>query len=336
VDLFGEGVWDTSLDEGDMRSDLRFLLACVPRVCRAPNAARSFVYDPLQYFTALDAAGQAAILKAPDRSFEVIDKACIRKNDGRAIGCGVLSLCRILPKLLVPAFEQCPGPLVRAARILGLLSTPDREGLVTSLREGALFEDPTGHDASRLVELLDARGRPDAVSIVSKRLRQHVDGEVVLKPDQLNRHVQRLREGWNAVLCDELEAAAVTLMKERVGVETIESDAMRHAVLLQTTAEEHRRSLRRLLVAHARGDNTWLRSHPANQLWLARHPRIDPCLWAEGIGLERELEGLGRISLRVETNPLEALRLGTYVGSCLGIGGRFTYSAAAIVLDINK
>ena len=28
--------------------------------------------------------------------------------------------------------------------------------------------------------------------------------------------------------------------------------------------------------------------------------------------------------------------MGTYVGSCLGLGGRLTYSAAAVVLDINK
>jgi hypothetical protein len=30
------------------------------------------------------------------------------------------------------------------------------------------------------------------------------------------------------------------------------------------------------------------------------------------------------------------LKLGTYVGSCLGLGGSFACSAAAVVLDINK
>jgi hypothetical protein len=35
-------------------------------------------------------------------------------------------------------------------------------------------------------------------------------------------------------------------------------------------------------------------------------------------------------------DPLEALKLGTYVGSCLAPGGLCTYSAASVVLDVNK
>lgn len=38
----------------------------------------------------------------------------------------------------------------------------------------------------------------------------------------------------------------------------------------------------------------------------------------------------------MELNPLEVLQLGTYVGSCLGMGGMLAVSAAAVVLDINK
>jgi hypothetical protein len=43
-----------------------------------------------------------------------------------------------------------------------------------------------------------------------------------------------------------------------------------------------------------------------------------------------------KIQSVLETDPLEALQLGTYVGSCLGLGGSFSYSAAAVVLDVNK
>ena len=38
----------------------------------------------------------------------------------------------------------------------------------------------------------------------------------------------------------------------------------------------------------------------------------------------------------VEHDPLEALKLGTYVGSCIGLGGQLSDSAAAVVLDANK
>ena len=49
-----------------------------------------------------------------------------------------------------------------------------------------------------------------------------------------------------------------------------------------------------------------------------------------------EIEGVGEIRVAIEKDPLEALKLGTYVGSCLGRGGHLEYSAAAVVLDINK
>ncbi|MEZ5403846.1 MAG: hypothetical protein R2729_29470 [Bryobacteraceae bacterium] len=38
----------------------------------------------------------------------------------------------------------------------------------------------------------------------------------------------------------------------------------------------------------------------------------------------------------MEADPLEVLKLGTYVGSCLGLGGLCAYSAVAAVLDANK
>ena len=42
------------------------------------------------------------------------------------------------------------------------------------------------------------------------------------------------------------------------------------------------------------------------------------------------------MTIALENDPLEALKLGTYVGSCLGLGGILEYSDAATVLDINK
>lgn len=52
--------------------------------------------------------------------------------------------------------------------------------------------------------------------------------------------------------------------------------------------------------------------------------------------LDAETAAGSAVTLAVEQDPLEALKLGTYVGSCLGLGGSFAYSAAAVVLDINK
>ena len=55
-----------------------------------------------------------------------------------------------------------------------------------------------------------------------------------------------------------------------------------------------------------------------------------------GISMAAEIPPHGLVRIKLETDPLEALRLGTYVGSCLSVGGLCDYSAAAVVLDVNK
>jgi hypothetical protein len=55
-----------------------------------------------------------------------------------------------------------------------------------------------------------------------------------------------------------------------------------------------------------------------------------------GIETRGHIEGIGEIRISVEPDPLEALKLGTYVGTCLGRGGNLESAAAAVVLDVNK
>ena len=52
--------------------------------------------------------------------------------------------------------------------------------------------------------------------------------------------------------------------------------------------------------------------------------------------MTEEIPGIGAVSVTVERDPFEMLKLGTYAGSCLDVGGLCTYSAAAVVLDVNK
>ena len=115
-----------------------------------------------------------------------------------------------------------------------------------------------------------------------------------------------------------------------------EGSAARHALQMQALVTDNRRALRKLLEAHWRGQTDYRQAHPLTRRWLARHPRLDPALWLRGIAGGGTADGWGVLTIAVESDPLEALKLGTYVGSCLGLGGDFAYSAAAAVLDINK
>lgn len=111
---------------------------------------------------------------------------------------------------------------------------------------------------------------------------------------------------------------------------------VQHALLLQRSISDNRRALRRLLRAHLDGQSDYVLRHPLSQRWVAAHPTLPLSTWLEGIALDVELDGIGPVTLRLEQDPLEVLQLGTYVGSCLSIGGLCDYSAAAAALDINK
>lgn len=80
-------------------------------------------------------------------------------------------------------------------------------------------------------------------------------------------------------------------------------------------------------------DPVW--EHPVSRRWLARQA-MDVELWKRGLVAEHDLVGVGRVRLALEQDLLEVLKLGTYVHSCLGLGGAFTYSAAAVAVDVNK
>ena len=109
-----------------------------------------------------------------------------------------------------------------------------------------------------------------------------------------------------------------------------------HALQIQQLVWDNRKALRKFLAAHWEGRIDYRQMHPLTRRWLAAHPALDAEKWLAGIRLQAKTEIRGTFTLAIEQDPLEALKLGTYVGSCLGLGGSFTYSAAAVVLDINK
>lgn len=116
----------------------------------------------------------------------------------------------------------------------------------------------------------------------------------------------------------------------------VSQPGVRHALLLQRSLADNRRALRKFLRAHMDGDAAYVARHPLTRRWLAAHPMVDPRRWTTGITLEADVPAIGPLTLRVETDPLEALRLGTYVGSCLSVRGLCDYSAVAVALDVNK
>ena len=153
--------------------------------------------------------------------------------------------------------------------------------------------------------------------------REWVVREAALAEQDIRAGLEHLEQGALAALASGLPANA-------------ETSVDRHALQMQRRAGDNRRALRRLLGAHWRGDTDYVWNHPQTRLWRQKHPGIDWEIWRGGLTVEGMTDTGVAVTLTVENDPLEALKLGTYVGSCLGLGGDFAYSAAAVVLDVNK
>ncbi len=296
-----------------------------------------FVQYVLERFMSMEAEEQDRILALPQASWDEIAAATRRKNDAWLISCGINALSHCSADFMLRSLVTAPRSLLRAAKILGAAAWPVRKGVVRAMTETPFWIDAATADLSTLVGLIRRREAVDGVQPMSKKLRQHFDGVLELSDAQLERHGSRVREAWDAVVCDELRAASlIALGQSRDAMASEPSEQIRHAWMMHARIDENRRGLRKMIRAVLEGDADYAAAHPTNQQWLRDHAEIDADVWLHGIELEREVPGHGNLRLAFELNPLEALRLGTHVGSCLGVGGSFAYSAAAIVLDVNK
>lgn len=331
-----EYLWQWDKPE-ELAANLPAAYVLTKRLCRPPFDKNSDPSEVLTDFLAeLTPPLRERFLHAPDASFRRLEEACRRQNDTRLIGRGTYALTRTLPGFSVRCFEAYPALLLKVAKLLGCLPLPVREAVAAPFRASPLFaQDLAALALADAAALVEAHRDPQVFHPIPPRLREHLAGTRTLAPAALAQATgqmgtQALRAGLEM-----LERAALRTLEEGYAVEA-QPGAVRHALQMERMADENRQPLRKFLRAYWTGQTRYIEDHPQTQRWLAAHPRVNLSVWLQGVSDQRELDVFGRVTLAVESDPLEALKLGTYVGSCLGLGGGFTHSAAAAVLDINK
>ena len=327
-------IWDDDAD--GLRAALKRYARLVTRLCASPFAEAGYEHLALPDLTFVPANRSIEIEGASDESFRKLEAATRRENDAWLIGRGLRCLVYQWPDFIIPAFKRFPAKLARTAQTLGALNSVLRNDLLNLFRKHPLVAAGENvPDLRALVALAEEHGQPGVTDPVPRRLKEHLRGERPLQPAQVERDAALIREGWLALQLDVLNQLAFDRMSQGLP-ETERTGKVKHALMLQQLAEEHRRSLRRLLKAYLSGKKGYAEDHPKNQEWLAKHPRLDPSKWLQGTSHRGEVPGYGVLDLSIERDALEVLRLGSYFGTCLGIGGGLSYSAAAITLDINK
>ncbi|MCB1036488.1 MAG: hypothetical protein KDD47_21860, partial [Acidobacteria bacterium] len=275
------------------------------------------------------------LAEAPVSSWRRLEAAGRRENDRSLIARGLYSLRERDPAFTLDAFETCPGSLFTAAYWLGILPPRDRRQLLEGLKARRPPAEATQTwPLDRWVRHFD-EGEEGAAALVPRALRGHLEGRKRLSPAQLEGHRRRLlrrlaelgslevREGARQALAASVPGGA-------------SAPAELHALALLRHAEGNRRGLRRLIEQRLAGGKGAEADHSRSRQWFERHPKVDAGRWLTGLTTDAELPDLGRVRITLERDLLEVLQMGSYVRTCLGLGGSFSYSAAAVALDVNK
>ncbi|HTR55615.1 MAG TPA: hypothetical protein VMJ10_33290 [Kofleriaceae bacterium] len=313
------------------------------RVAKAPFGTKAVLGELLPCLALVYEDGaqswndRKAVRDAPDSSWLALEDACKRYNQVRLLGRGLNRFGQFAAKLMVSSFATSPGPLLETADLLASISFESGESVLKEYGRSPLA-DPGLADApiDRLCELIAPIAQSGGPNPVRRALRLHMSGEEKLSDAQVSGHQERIVADLDIIRLAAIRQAIERILAARVGLQKIETPTVRHAAAMLNNVDVHRRQLRRMLTATLAGDSEWKLRHPRTNEWFTRHPKLDRKLWIAGIETCGQIEGIGEIRIAIESDPLEALKLGTYVGSCLGRGGNLEYSAAAVVLDANK
>jgi hypothetical protein len=313
------------------------VLAFSERVCGPPFQELdrlSFALEPLLRHAEPEV--RRRLQATAERSLLRFERCCAHASLAGLVGEGMALLVPHDVGLVLDALERCPDVLGRTVQLLG---TPrrqvGREVLVDHARHPLVREDPFTLPPGRMVALLREHCVEGVESPLPRKARLALEEGRGLTPGQLTRALRVASEGLPRLRLQLLSRLVLERLRGVLPADTRDA-RVRHALQMASRIGDNRRPLRRLLARYFAGERDFVVRHPVSRQWFQRHPRVDPERWLTGPVLRRDVPGVGPVTLSLEQDSLEALRLGTLVGTCLGLNGQCDDSAAGVVLDVNK
>jgi len=320
--------------EADNVVDIKDALTLAKRLAQPPFLTESYRELAFGHFIRIRGLRQR-VLESPERSLRCIDKACRRENDANLIAWGLSSIINEDSAFAVDCLWHCPKKLVTTAKSLGPMSWALRREIVREFtRHPMMTVDFESLSLKKVYDTLQGMEVTRRSNPIPRTLRDYFEGKRTLSKGQLERHRRVLFEGLLKTKLQILAEIGEQALWRGFERSTNIPDA-KHALQLFRDIFSNKRALRRFLKEYIKGNAEYLRDHPLTLKWAQHHPKIDLDIWTGGIQFEN-YEQAEYINVNLEQAPLEVLKLGTYVGSCLGLGGIMTDSAVAVMLDINK
>lgn len=306
------------------------------RFCSPPFDRQKLNVDALFPFIYLFHIVGNALLGAPNSSFLTLEKECSSENDSRLIGRGIRTLLNNAKVFTVKSFQHFPRKLFQITKILGTYRHPARLQIVKDFMKTPVmkqrFRKLTLHESA---DFIRSEIRPGITNPIPKALTKFLSGEYSLTNTRKRRYRKIMFENLNLTRLELLEAFIWENANKNFAT-AVSNDGVKHAVQLVQLIDKNRRQLKRYLHSYINGHKHYVSDHPRTKQWISAHPNLNVDLWQKGIQFTENDSELGKIHINVEEDPFEILRMGTYVGSCLGLGGFNAFSAAAVMLDFNK
>lgn len=278
-------------------------------------------------------------LNAPDTSFLSLEKACRLENDVRLISEGITVIGKNLSAFTLQCFIDFPNKLFKLGKLLGSFSEPVALSVVKTFSQHPIMtENIALLPLKEACEFIDRQCNDQFSNPIPRKIRDYLLGKISLKEGQINRAWGLIEKNIQLTQLEILENTILQALKREFNVDPLQED-IKHALAMLGSIDDNFRPFRKFLKAYwENNDSNYLLNHPLSQSWLKKHPaiatKINP--WMQGIARSYSTEEFGIIEIKLETQPLEVLKMGTYVGSCLGLGGICSYSAVAVLLNINK
>lgn len=326
---------DQPYDAKRARQAMQRAMNLFTRLAREPfDAQQTCAQTFAAWIEALSDADFVVFLNRPDAELQHIESDVEAGEERYFLRLGLVALLPVLPKLGLAGLAQAPKHLFRLCQDLGMLRATERTRVVRQLAHLPLLQDTSALTVSELVTYISPLCQPGMTSPFPRKLRLWAQGHFALTPGQLER-ARRL--SLERLILTRLDALDALIWAEIFSEypELPRTEPLRHALMVEKQTESSRRALRRFIRRYLAGDKDYLSAHPINQRWLDTHPACKYPAWREGLPYRCNWQGV-ELTLAIERDPLEVLKMGTYVSSCLRLAGSFLFAAVAALLDINK
>jgi hypothetical protein len=311
--------------------------AMVQRLAQPPFSQESHAFKVIiRFITYLDTEARDSFINAPDASFLHLEQACSLHNNTWLIAEGIEAITKNLSDFSFQCFIDYPKKLFKVAKLLGSLSVPISESIVKTFSQHPIItQNITLLSLKDACEFINSQCNNHFSNPIPRKIRDYLAGKFSLSEQQINRGLRVIYKQIQLTQLDVLENLTLDVLKREFDVNP-KQENIKHALSMLGTIEHNFRSFRKFLKAYWGNQSDYLINHPLTQTWLKQHSRINIDLWMKGIEYTQVVDQFGAIEIKLEKEPLEVLKLGTYVGSCLGLGGICSDSAVAVLLDINK